>query len=328
MSLRVNPFLFFAMTTLRGISPIISTARYFNDKAPFRQQCTRIIPKSKIRHHTNPFTVSHQKIIQLSNSWIAESFVNPELPVVIDIGCSKGAWAMNMAKKYPSHNFLGIDIREGAVQLALYRKEERSLNNCHFLFTNANVNLTRILKDIAQAGIFVDTLAIQFPDPMYKTRHQKRRMLNTQLIEDILSQVGGSRNAGDGSESITACGNDVSRSLYSNVVRPHKRTRLFVQTDVMKEMHAMLLFLTPFIEDQRIEPVTGYQYDAVAMPTQWTSSNANCMSQCTTSTNTPMLAKVWMAHEDNANPFTVETERHIETIAKRLPIYRMLFDIM
>jgi len=90
-------------------------------------------------------------------------------------------------------NLLGLEIRRPVVDLCLRRKAFRGLHNVHFLSVNANVDLTEILSSLQNLAVPIDTVTIQFPDPHFKSRHKKRRVVNEGLVSCIAkftSQIG------------------------------------------------------------------------------------------------------------------------------------------
>jgi tRNA (guanine-N7-)-methyltransferase len=88
-----------------------------------------------------------------------------------------------MAETLPDQNFLGVEIREPLVVEANRIKDEQNLVNLHYEFSNAMVALNQLLEKLP-TGI-LRTVAIQFPDPWYKKKHAKRRMVNLELIATI-----------------------------------------------------------------------------------------------------------------------------------------------
>lgn len=62
------------------------------------------------------------------------------------------------------------------------------MNNVSFLSTNANVNLGQIIKDIEKISN-VELITIQFPDPYFKNRFRKRRLVNKEFIQSILTNI-------------------------------------------------------------------------------------------------------------------------------------------
>ena len=62
-------------------------------------------------HFTNPKLVNHEgKELELKGKWRSEVFKN-ENPIVLELACGKGDYAITLAKKYPNKNFIGIDSK-------------------------------------------------------------------------------------------------------------------------------------------------------------------------------------------------------------------------
>jgi tRNA (guanine-N7-)-methyltransferase len=146
--------------------------------------------KLKVRQHVNPLASSFQKPITLSQDWISASFANlrPN-QFIVDVGSAKGSWALEMCKHDSSINVLGLEIRSALVENCLMRKEKWNLTNVHYLSCNANVNVQHILSELHRAGMTVTTVTLQFPDPMYKERHKKRRLVNTAFVIALASEL-------------------------------------------------------------------------------------------------------------------------------------------
>lgn len=113
-----------------------------------------------------------------------QSFEQPALPFLVDIGPAKGTACVRIAELNRKQNVLGLEIRKPMVHFAMQRKEASKLNNLHFLAGNANVDLDRILKDIHRLS-HVDMITIHFPDPHFKTRNQKRRTVTPLLVQTM-----------------------------------------------------------------------------------------------------------------------------------------------
>jgi tRNA (guanine-N7-)-methyltransferase len=60
----------------------------------------------------------------------------------------------------------------------LRRALEAGLDNLRAVFCNINADLPALVPDGAFARLFVN-----FPDPWFKRRHQKRRLMNDELVE-------------------------------------------------------------------------------------------------------------------------------------------------
>ena len=108
----------------------------------------------------------------------------PQQPLHIDIGCGKGYFLRDMAYACPDWNFLGLEIRQPLVDQALQRRDQTGLKNLHFIFANVNISIKPLLASWGDA-LPLQRVSIQFPDPWFKKRHQKRRVVQPQLVQDL-----------------------------------------------------------------------------------------------------------------------------------------------
>lgn len=142
----------------------------------------------KVRQHVNPLSEKFQIPLALPPNWLSEPgvvFARPKQRLYLDIGCAKGSWAISMAKEKPDFNFLGLEIRRPCVELALWRRSAAGLGNAHFFASNANVDIAQILRDVSSSGVEVEQVSIQFPDPLFKTKHKKRRVVTDELVSAL-----------------------------------------------------------------------------------------------------------------------------------------------
>ncbi|MEM9805154.1 MAG: tRNA (guanosine(46)-N7)-methyltransferase TrmB [Cyanobacteria bacterium P01_D01_bin.56] len=135
---------------------------------------------SRVRQHVNPLNIRYSKPVT-PPQW-ADVFARPAQPLHIDIGCAKGYFIRDMAQLCPDWNFLGLEIREPLVEQGLKQRDALGLDNLHMLFCNANNSLRPLLASLAQPP---QRVSIQFPDPWFKKRHQKRRVVQPQLVQDL-----------------------------------------------------------------------------------------------------------------------------------------------
>ena len=57
-------------------------------------------------------------------------------PIVLELGCGKGEYAVGLAKRYPQKNFIGIDIKGARMWSGAKQALEEGINNVAFLRTN------------------------------------------------------------------------------------------------------------------------------------------------------------------------------------------------
>jgi len=143
-------------------------------------------PIRRVRQHVNPLSSKYANPAEVPD-W-SEVFANSRLPLHLDIGCGKGDFVREMAARLPAWNFLGLEIREPLVDRALIRRDQALQKNLHFVFCNANNSLRPLLADWP-GGCPLQCVSIQFPDPWFKKRHQKRRVVQPELVDVLAEQM-------------------------------------------------------------------------------------------------------------------------------------------
>ncbi len=130
----------------------------------------------RVRQHVNPLADKYTQPLIVPD-W-ASVYTQAEQPLHLDIGCGWGGFLLHMASQNPDWNFLGLEIRQPLVEVAL--GQAAGIGNLHYLFTNVNANLEMLLASLP-AGV-LRRVTIQFPDPWFKKRHAKRRVVQPDLV--------------------------------------------------------------------------------------------------------------------------------------------------
>lgn len=136
----------------------------------------------RVRQHVNPLSNKYQTSFTIPD-W-QQIYHNLSQPIHLDIGCARGKFLLQMAQLQPEVNFLGIEIREPLVIEANENRDRLGLTNLHFLFGNINNYLSVLLASLP--GAKLQWITIQFPDPWFKQRHIKRRVVQPEIV-DILA---------------------------------------------------------------------------------------------------------------------------------------------
>ena len=139
----------------------------------------------RVRQHVNPLCQKYQ--IPTSPPDWTKIYADLTQPLLLDIGCARGNFLLSMAELQPDWNFLGLEIREPLVEEANRRRDELGKHNLHYLFGNANKSLQPILSSLPP-GI-LQRVTIQFPDPWFKKRHQKRRVVQSEMIDVLANYI-------------------------------------------------------------------------------------------------------------------------------------------
>jgi len=143
------------------------------------------MPRVRVHQHVNPLAPYYRFTPQAIE--IEKVFTNPNLPLLLDIGCARGRFLHRMAEIDKSQNFLGVEIREPLVIEGNRLANEANLTNLHYEFCNAMIALDKLLEKIPQG--LLQTVTIQFPDPWFKRKHSKRRMVNRELVETVVEHL-------------------------------------------------------------------------------------------------------------------------------------------
>ena len=135
-----------------------------------------------MRQHVNPLSRNFDQIEKIPP--LTEMFDDYKFNLHLDIGCAAGEFLFDLALVNRNWNYLGIEIREKLVKTAKLRVQEREIKNLYFLFGNAN----NILKNFQGKLILqnVKSISFNFPDPWFKKRHNKRRVIQPEFI-NVLS---------------------------------------------------------------------------------------------------------------------------------------------
>lgn len=138
----------------------------------------------RVHQHVNPLSPYYR---QEPTPFDVSVFADPLLPLHLDIGCARGRFILRMATERPEWNYLGVEIREPLVDEANRLADEAGLKNLKYQFANAMLFLEHLLADIPDGRLQMVT--IQFPDPWFKNRHAKRRMVNAELVDAVVKKL-------------------------------------------------------------------------------------------------------------------------------------------
>jgi tRNA (guanine-N7-)-methyltransferase len=135
----------------------------------------------RVRPHFNPFNIREPNECP---DW--HKIFNNDYPLDLEIGCSTGKWLLEYAEKFPERNIIGVEIRTKYIEHVRQKITDKGLKNCYIVQANINTSLEKLFSGIKLSKIF-----IMFPDPWYKERHLKRRVVNPNFIEDISGYLSG-----------------------------------------------------------------------------------------------------------------------------------------
>ena len=91
----------------------------------------------------------------------------------LEIGPGRGAFALDHAERHPELDLIVIETRRSDCELIRSRAAKRGLRNLMVLHGDARLLVPRLFPPGSLAAVH-----LQFPDPWWKKRHHKRRMLD------------------------------------------------------------------------------------------------------------------------------------------------------
>lgn len=139
----------------------------------------------RVHQHVNPWSPHYRQKPQPVDP--PKSFARPDARLHLDIGCARGRFLLRMAEAQPDWNYLGVEIREPLVVEANEIAAQNGFTNLRYEFCNAMVWLDRLLANVPSG--WLQMVTIQFPDPWFKRKHAKRRMVNAELVDSVAGKL-------------------------------------------------------------------------------------------------------------------------------------------
>ena len=133
----------------------------------------RNVPRATETIIENQFSVQQPE--QMKGKW-AEVFQNDH-PIHIEVGMGKGQFIIEMARRNPEVNYIGIEKYSSVLVRAVEKLEDFEQDNLRLIRMDAE-NIEEVFdKDE------VDRIYLNFSDPWPKDRHAKRRLTSTRFLE-------------------------------------------------------------------------------------------------------------------------------------------------
>ena len=105
-------------------------------------------------------------------------------PTILEIGFGMGEATAHIAALMPEKNFLCCEVHTPGVGALLKRIAEQNLTNIRILQHDAVEAIDHMLPLQTLAGVH-----IFFPDPWHKTKHNKRRLIQSPLIARLAERL-------------------------------------------------------------------------------------------------------------------------------------------
>jgi len=106
----------------------------------------------------------------------ATLFASPA-PVELEVGSGKGLFLVTASGRTPERNFLGVELAVGYARLCAGRLASVHRTNARIVQGDGTFLVRSLLPDASLGGMHV-----YFPDPWWKARHRKRRVLSAEFL--------------------------------------------------------------------------------------------------------------------------------------------------
>lgn len=103
-------------------------------------------------------------------------FASPA-PVELEVGSGKGLFLVTASGRTPDRNFLGVELAVGYARLCAGRLVAAARSNARVIQGDGTFLVRSLLPDACLGGMHV-----YFPDPWWKARHRKRRVLSPEFL--------------------------------------------------------------------------------------------------------------------------------------------------
>lgn len=117
---------------------------------------------------------------ELPQPWDAAALFGRDAPLEVEVGSGKGLFLEGAAASHPDINFLGSEIAHKYARYAAARLARRELHNAMLLTGDAMRLFDELFPDASLAAVHV-----YFPDPWWKKRHHKRRVMNEKFVRHV-----------------------------------------------------------------------------------------------------------------------------------------------
>jgi tRNA (guanine-N7-)-methyltransferase len=121
-----------------------------------------------------PFHIIENNNFHLKGKWSKEFFKNDN-PVILELGCGKGEYTVELAAMNPQINYIGVDIKGARLWKGAKEAKERGLANVGFLRTNIEL-IGQFFAENEVAEIW-----LTFPDPQMK--RVRKRLTSTTFLD-------------------------------------------------------------------------------------------------------------------------------------------------
>jgi len=138
-----------------------------------RRALRKVDPSLDLSAHLRTFD-------ELPRPWRPEALFGRRAPLEVEVGSGKGLFLRSAAAGRPGTDFLGIELAGKYARFAAAALAKRNLQNAVVVVADALRVFAEVLPDAS-----IEAVHVYFPDPWWKKRHKKRRLMRESFVRDV-----------------------------------------------------------------------------------------------------------------------------------------------
>ncbi len=122
------------------------------------------------------------EIVEMKGLWASKHFKNTN-SITVELACGRGEYTLQLARKYPDRNFIGVDIKGARIHQGATIAMEEGLDNVAFL----RMKIEKIANFFEKGEI--NEIWITFPDPFLRYGKANRRLTSPRFLNTYRSLI-------------------------------------------------------------------------------------------------------------------------------------------
>jgi tRNA (guanine-N7-)-methyltransferase len=114
--------------------------------------------------------------IEIANLPITEGKLSSNTPLVLELACGRGEYAVGLGRMFPNENFIGIDLKGNRIWKGASIANKDGLKNIAFVRSQIELTSNYFAKNE------VDEIWITFPDPQLRWSKAKKRLTHPNFL--------------------------------------------------------------------------------------------------------------------------------------------------
>jgi tRNA (guanine-N7-)-methyltransferase len=110
----------------------------------------------------------------MAGKW--KDFFHNDHPIILELACGKGEYAVGLGRLFPEKNFLGIDLKGNRIWVGARKALQENLVNVGFLRTQ----IDKIAEYFVPGE--VSDIWLTFPDPQLRTSKARKRLTHPKFL--------------------------------------------------------------------------------------------------------------------------------------------------